>query len=160
MKKSFVEVVEKMVDEGHDLKTVEKNLQTLGLKKTDAEKLVEIMEKKSVPKVQQKIEDLVRKKIISVESAAQLKLERRAISNKRRENAKLAKVFKLGDSFVREHFPGKHLAFKQRWRKLAAAKQQEEQMLKEMQALFLEMEKGELPYRVKNKLGRILKELE
>lgn len=160
MKKSFVEIVEKMVDEGHDLKTVEENLQTLGLTKANAEKLVRIMEKKSVPKAHEKIKELVRKKVISTETAKQLKLERRAMSTKRRETAKQSRAFKMGDSLIREFFPGKHLSFKQRWKKLAAARQQEEEMLNGLQALFLEIEKEQMSYRTRNKLERILKELQ
>jgi len=160
MKESFVKIVENMVDQGHDLKTIEKNLQALGLSKTDSEKLVGIMEKKSVPKTQQKIEELLRKKIISSEAAEKLKLERRVMSGRRRENEKLSSAFALGDSLMREFFPGKHLAFKQRWRKLAAARQQEEQTLKELQALFLEIEKEKMPYRARNKLERMKKELQ
>ncbi len=154
---SFVEIVEEMVEEGHSLETVVSNLQSFGLSRSDAEKLVGIMEKKSLPKAQQAIDDLLRKKIISVEAAKQLKLERHTMSSKRRQEAKWKETFKLGDSLVREFRPGKHLAFNQRWKKMAVAKQQLAESRKEMLALFLEFDKRELPYRARHKLEKVIK---
>jgi len=158
--RSFVAIVEEMVEAGHELPEIVSNLQTLGLSKKDAEKLVGIMEKKSLPKAQQSIDDLLRKKIISVEAANQLRLERRAVSSKRREETKWKQAFRLGDALTREFFPGKCLAFKQRWRKLAAARQQEAETRKELQALFFELDDRGLPYRAKKKLHKLVKLLD
>ncbi len=158
--KSFVVIVEEMVEAGHDLEEVVGNLQALGLSKQDAEKLVGIMEKKSLPNAQQAIEDLLRKKIISVEAARQIKLERRAVSGRRREQDKWKKAFRMGDGLVREFAPGKHLAFKQRWRKMAAARHQEEFARKEMQALFYEMLEKGVPHRVRHNLEKVMELLD
>lgn len=155
--RSFVEIVEEMVEEGHSLETIVSNLQAFGLSKRDSEKLVGIMEKKSLPKAQQAIDALLRKKIISVEAAKQLKLERHTMSSKRRQEAKWKETFKLGDDLVREFLPGKHLAFNQRWKKMAAARQQATESRKEMLALFLEVEKKKLPYRARHRLERVIK---
>jgi len=154
--KSFVQIVEEMIEAGHSLQTVVDNLQACGLSKADAEKLVGIMEKKTTPKAQQKLDELVRKKIVSVEAAKQITFERRTVSGRRREQAKWKQTFKLGDELVREFAPGKHLAFKQRWRKMAAARNQEEETRKQMMALFLEFEGRMLPYRAKSKLKKLL----
>jgi len=157
---SFVEIVEQMVEEGHDLASIVETLKTLGLSRAEAEKLVEIMEKRSVPKAQQAIDQLVRKKIISVEAAKQLRLERHALSSRRRQETRLEQAFKNGDSLIREFFPGKHLAFKQRWKKMLAARQQERETRKELQALLLELESSNLPYRAGHKLDKAIKLLE
>ncbi len=157
---SFVEIVEGMVEEGHDLKTIVDNLKLFGLSKADAEKLVGIMEKKTMPKAQQAIDDLVRKKIISIEASKQIRLERRALSSKRRGELKWKETFKLGDTLIREFAPGKHLAFKQRWRKMAAARQQEAETRREMQGLFFEIDEAKLPHRAKFKLKKVLEMLD
>jgi hypothetical protein len=154
---SFVEIVEEMVEEGHDLETIVGNLQAFGLSKSDSEKLVGIMEKKTVPRAQQAIDDLLRKKIISVEAAKQLKLERHVMSSKRRQESRWKESFRLGDKLIREFFPGKHLAFRQRWKKMAVAKQELAESRKEMLALFLEFDKRKLPYRAKHRLDKVIK---
>ncbi len=157
---SFVEIVRNMVDKGHDLPTIVDTLVTLGLSKADAEKLVDIMVKKSVPRAQQFIDLLVNKKVLSEEAAKQIKLERRAISSKRQKTRKWNKMFSLSDSLIREFAPGKHLAFKQRWRKLAAARETEYNARKQMQAVLLELESRKLPYRAKAKLKKAIEMLE
>jgi len=157
---SFVEIVREMVEQGHNLPTIVETLAALGVSKADAGKLVALMLKKSVPEAQNQIDDLLRKKIISVEAASQIRLERRAMSSKRRQERKWNQIFGISDSLIREFAPAKHLAFKQRWRRLAAAREQEHETRKEMQALLLEIKQRKLPYRAETKLERAIEMLE
>jgi hypothetical protein len=159
-KASFVEIVRSMVDEGHDLPAIVETLETLGLSRADAEKLVGIMVNKTVPHAQQSIDLLVKKKVLSEAAARQIRLERRAISSKRQKTRKWNRMFSLSDSLLREFAPGKHLAFKQRWRNLAAAREAEYEARKQLQALLLEVEGKNLPYRAEAKLKKAIELLE
>lgn len=154
MEKSFVEIVREMVEQGHSLATIVETLSALGLGKEDAKKLVGIMDKKSLPRVRRTIDYFVKKKVISLQEARELKFSRRGLSEKRRSARKWSSVGEGVLDLLEESFPDKMPTFLQRWQRLQETRAEERELRKEIVAFLLELDDGSLSYGAKNKLKK------